>query len=110
MTLADRNGPYFGEFGGRFVAESLMGTLEELDSTWQRLWHDPRRRQCSLASLTSLIYDGDALIDIVYSENSYGFHAPDYTQRILSQALDAARKGQLALQGLQHRALAERQC
>jgi nitrite reductase (cytochrome c-552) len=38
-------------------------------------------------------------IDIVYSENSYGFHAPDYTQRILSQALDAARKGQLALQG-----------
>ena len=34
----------------------------------QRLWHDPRRRQCSLASVTSLIYDGDALIDIVYSE------------------------------------------
>ena len=26
----------------------------------QRLWHDPRRRQCSLASLTSLIYDDDA--------------------------------------------------
>lgn len=34
----------------------------------QRLWHDPRRRQCSLASLTSLIYDDDALIDIIYSE------------------------------------------
>ncbi|MFT4201946.1 histidine phosphatase family protein [Gordonia sp. (in: high G+C Gram-positive bacteria)] len=34
----------------------------------QRLWHDPRKRQCSLASVTSLIYDGDALIDIVYSE------------------------------------------
>ncbi|MGB3697141.1 MAG: histidine phosphatase family protein [Gordonia sp. (in: high G+C Gram-positive bacteria)] len=34
----------------------------------QRLWHDPRVRQCSLASLTSLIYDGDALVDIVYSE------------------------------------------
>lgn len=34
----------------------------------QRLWHDPRRRQCSLASLTSLIYDDDALVDIVYSE------------------------------------------
>ena len=33
-----------------------------------RLWHDPRRRQCSLASLTSLIYDDDALVDIVYSE------------------------------------------
>ncbi|PHV65330.1 histidine phosphatase family protein [Williamsia muralis] len=34
----------------------------------QRLWHDPRKRQCSLASLTSLLYDGDALVDIVYSE------------------------------------------
>jgi broad specificity phosphatase PhoE len=34
----------------------------------QRLWHDPRRRQCSLASVTSLLYDGDALVDIVYSE------------------------------------------
>ncbi|MFI6868040.1 histidine phosphatase family protein [Nocardia sp. NPDC050406] len=34
----------------------------------QRLWHDPRKRQCSLASLTSLVYQGDTLIDIVYSE------------------------------------------
>ena len=34
----------------------------------QRLWHDPRKRQCSLASLTSLIYDDDALVDIIYSE------------------------------------------
>lgn len=34
----------------------------------QRLWHDPRNRQCSLASITSLVYQGDTLIDIVYSE------------------------------------------
>ncbi len=34
----------------------------------RRLWHDPRVRQCSLASLTSLIYDGDELVEIVYSE------------------------------------------
>ena len=33
-----------------------------------RLWHDPRRRQCSLGSLTSLRYDGDALVAIGYSE------------------------------------------
>lgn len=33
-----------------------------------RLWHDPRNRQCGLASLTSLIYEGDTLVDIVYSE------------------------------------------
>ncbi len=34
----------------------------------ERLWHDPRRRQCSLASLTSLVYEGDTLVDLVYSE------------------------------------------
>lgn len=34
----------------------------------KRLWHDPRRRQCGLASLTSLVYDGDDLVDVRYSE------------------------------------------
>ncbi|MDV6012639.1 histidine phosphatase family protein [Haloechinothrix sp. LS1_15] len=34
----------------------------------RRLWHDPRRRQCSLASLTSLVFDGEMLREIVYSE------------------------------------------
>ncbi|GHE97945.1 histidine phosphatase family protein [Amycolatopsis deserti] len=32
------------------------------------LWHDPRRRQCSLASLTSLVFQGEELVKIVYSE------------------------------------------
>jgi broad specificity phosphatase PhoE len=34
----------------------------------QRLWHDPRRRNCSLASLTSLVFTGQALVDVVYSQ------------------------------------------
>jgi len=34
----------------------------------RRLWHDPRRRQCSLASLTSLRYDDDRLVGVDYSE------------------------------------------
>lgn len=34
----------------------------------RRLWHDPRARQCSLASLTSLIFQGEELIRVVYSE------------------------------------------
>ncbi|NGP07045.1 histidine phosphatase family protein [Rhodococcus sp. 14C212] len=34
----------------------------------ERLWHNPQHRQCSLASLTSLVYQGDTLVDIVYSE------------------------------------------
>jgi broad specificity phosphatase PhoE len=34
----------------------------------RRLWHDPRRRQCALASLTSLTFDGDLVVDVRYSE------------------------------------------
>jgi broad specificity phosphatase PhoE len=37
-------------------------------ATGRRLWHDPRKRQCSLASLTSLTYDGDALVSVSYEE------------------------------------------
>ena len=34
----------------------------------RRLWHDPRKRECTLASLTSLTYEGDELASITYSE------------------------------------------
>jgi broad specificity phosphatase PhoE len=34
----------------------------------RRLWHDPRKRQCSLASLTSLTYENDRLLSIDFSE------------------------------------------
>lgn len=34
----------------------------------RRLWHDPRKRECSLASLTSLHYVDDELESIAYSE------------------------------------------
>jgi broad specificity phosphatase PhoE len=33
-----------------------------------RLWHDPRRRQCGLASVTSLTFDGDRVVDLAYTE------------------------------------------
>jgi broad specificity phosphatase PhoE len=36
--------------------------------TGQRLWHDPRRRQCALASLTSLVFTGSKLTQVRYSE------------------------------------------
>jgi nitrite reductase (cytochrome c-552) len=36
--------------------------------------------------------------DFVASENSTGFHAPQEAQRILGQAIDYARRGQLVLQ------------
>ena len=36
----------------------------------KRLWHDPRKRECSLASLTSLSFDGDHLVGLDYSEHA----------------------------------------
>jgi tryptophan synthase beta chain len=40
-NLRDQVGPYFGEFGGRFVPESLIAALDELDSTYQIAKADP---------------------------------------------------------------------
>jgi broad specificity phosphatase PhoE len=34
----------------------------------RRLWHDPRRRQCSLASLTTFTFHGDAIVSVSYTE------------------------------------------
>ncbi len=36
----------------------------------KRLWHDPRRRECALGSITTLIYDGDRLVDIEYFQQA----------------------------------------
>ena len=34
----------------------------------RRLWHDPRNRQCTLASLTSFTYEGDTIVSVGYTE------------------------------------------
>ncbi|MFB9659243.1 histidine phosphatase family protein [Glycomyces mayteni] len=34
----------------------------------KRLWHDPRKRQCALASVTSFVYEGESLARVEYSE------------------------------------------
>jgi len=34
----------------------------------KRLWHNPNYRQCGLASLTSITFDGDRVIEVAYSE------------------------------------------
>jgi len=44
MTLPDERG-YFEEFGGRFVPETLMSALQELEEQYKRLREDPRFRE-----------------------------------------------------------------
>ena len=39
-NVPDQRG-HFGPYGGRFVSETLMDALDELDTLYQRLWKDP---------------------------------------------------------------------
>ena len=50
------------------VSHQLPVWVTRLALEHRHLWHDPRKRQCSVASLTSLRYDGDTLVGIGYSE------------------------------------------
>ena len=43
-SLKDQTGPYFGEFGGRFVPESLIAALDELEATYRAAKSDPTFR------------------------------------------------------------------
>ncbi len=50
------------------VSHQLPVWTLRLHLTGKRLWHDPRRRECALASVTTYEYDGDRLVDVKYSE------------------------------------------
>ena len=41
MALRDELGPYFGEYGGRFVPESLIAALDELSAAYELAKLDP---------------------------------------------------------------------
>lgn len=50
MSLKNEQGPYFGEFGGRFVPEALIAALDELDAAYREAKIDPMF-QAELAEL-----------------------------------------------------------
>ena len=52
------------------VSHQLPIWVARLSAEGRRLWHDPRSRQCSLASLTPLSFDDDDLVAITYTEPS----------------------------------------
>jgi tryptophan synthase beta chain len=41
MSLRTESGPYFGDFGGRFVPESLIAALDELTAEYAIAKQDP---------------------------------------------------------------------
>ncbi|MEE1621320.1 histidine phosphatase family protein [Zafaria sp. Z1313] len=50
------------------VAHQLPIWVTRLAAEGRRLWHDPRRRECTLASVTSLDFEGEALSSVRYAE------------------------------------------
>jgi broad specificity phosphatase PhoE len=50
------------------VSHQLPIWVSRLSAEQRHLWHDPRRRQCSLASVTSFVYDRNHLVSIGYAE------------------------------------------
>ncbi|RJL22516.1 histidine phosphatase family protein [Bailinhaonella thermotolerans] len=50
------------------VSHQLPIWIIRLAAERRALWHDPRRRQCGLASLTSFSFEGDRLVSVGYSE------------------------------------------
>ena len=41
MSLRDQHGPFFGEFGGRYMPESLIAAIDELTAVYETAMGDP---------------------------------------------------------------------
>ena len=52
------------------VSHQLPIWVARRSAEGRRLWHDPRRRQCALGSVTSLHFTGDRLTSVTYAEPS----------------------------------------
>ncbi|GAB3653948.1 histidine phosphatase family protein [Actinocorallia lasiicapitis] len=50
------------------VSHQLPIWTARLRAEGRRLWHDPRNRECGLASVTSLVFEGNALVRVDYQE------------------------------------------
>jgi len=70
-ALAARDGAAASDLPGAeavCVTHQLPIVILRRFAEGRRLWHDPRRRECSLASVTSLTFDGDVIVDVRYAE------------------------------------------
>ncbi len=50
------------------VSHQLPIWIARLSAEGRRLWHNPSRRQCALASVTSFTYEGDRITGVTYAE------------------------------------------
>jgi broad specificity phosphatase PhoE len=52
------------------VSHQLPIWVTRLAVEQRRLWHDPRKRDCALGSVTSLTFSGDQVVSVDYAEPS----------------------------------------
>lgn len=99
--------------------QEMRERVEKIHGTYEQT------KDVAFDALTALIYDIEAatkdgtpadrldaargfqrkaqfFMDYVVSENSRGFHAPAYTNRLLNDVTDASRRGQMALRGVNY--------
>ncbi|GAA1124469.1 hypothetical protein GCM10009582_22050 [Arthrobacter flavus] len=69
VALAEANGSA-GPAEVILVGHQLPIWVSRLAAENRRLWHDPRERECTLSSITSLDFDGRRLIGVRYEEPS----------------------------------------
>jgi len=50
------------------VSHQLPIVIARRAAEGRRLFHDPRKRECNLASVTTFTFDGDDIVDIAYAE------------------------------------------
>ena len=72
--------------------DALMDLIADLKTAQDAGWSD-----AELAAARDFQRKAQFLVDFVEAENSTGFHAPQEAVRVLSQSIDYARKGQMAL-------------
>ena len=107
--LRDEVGPYFGEYGGRFVPESLIAALDELDTAYTEIKTDPEF-QAELARLHATYTGRPSIITEVprFAEHAGGArvilkredlnHTGSHKiNNVLGQALVAKRIGKTRL-------------
>jgi nitrite reductase (cytochrome c-552) len=72
--------------------DAVVGLVRDLKRA-----RDAGRSDAELATARELQRKAQFFLDFVEAENSTGFHAPQEAARILGEAIDFARQGQLAL-------------
>jgi nitrite reductase (cytochrome c-552) len=76
--------------------DALVALIDDLKAARAR-----GRTDAELGSAQELQRQAQFRLDFIEAENSTGFHAPQEAARILAEAIDLARQGQLAVRGLE---------